>query len=246
MQPTLHIIGTGPGDPELLTIKAMNVLGRCQAVVAPKGSRDGHSTALAIVSQIVPVGDKEVHELFFPMKKITAGKEPCAEVREAWTDAAQKILLLLDEGKDVAFPTLGDPAIYSTGYYLYETLLGLRPEVHVLFYSGISAMSSCSAETAIPICLGNEMLAVIPATFSDERIRQTLRDFDTIVLMKVHRVLERILLLLKEADLLEKAVFIERAGMEGERIIRDLSQVPDNPHYFSTMIVRRNGQGSFC
>ena len=160
--------------------------------------------------------------------------------------AANQILSLLDQGKDVAFPTLGDPAIYSTGYYLYDTLLGLRPSIKVRFYSGISAMSSCSAETSIPICLGNEMLAVIPATFSDERIRQTLHDFDTIVLMKVHRVLDRICLLLQEADLLDKAVFIERAGMKGERIIRDLSQIPDNPHYFSTMIVRRNDRRNSC
>ena len=246
MHPTLHIIGTGPGDPQLLTIKALNILNKCQAIVAPKGTQNGHSTALSIVSQIVPVEEKEVYELYFPMKKIKAGSEPCREVREAWLQAAKQILSLLDQGKDVAFPTLGDPAIYSTGYYLYDTLLGLRPDINVLFYSGISAMSSCSAETAIPICLGNEMLAVIPATFSDERIRQTLRDFDTIVLMKVHRVLDRLCLLLREAGLLDKAVFIERAGMEGERIIRDLSQIPENPHYFSTMIVRRNGRGNLC
>lgn len=246
MHSTLHIIGTGPGDPELLTIKALNTLNKCQAIVAPKGSPDGQSTALSIISQMVSVTEKEVYQLYFPMKKIKAGIEPCHEVREAWRTAATKILSLLDQGKDVAFPTLGDPAIYSTGYYLYETLLSLRPEVAVRFYSGISAMSSCSAETAIPICLGNEMLAVVPATFSDERIRQTLRDFDTIVLMKVHRVLDRICLLLEEANLLDKAVFVERAGMKEERIIRDLSEIPQNPHYFSTMIVRKNGTGNFC
>ena len=73
MHPTLHIIGTGPGDPQLLTIKAMNILNKCEAIVAPKGSQDGHSTALAIVSQIVPVDEKEVYELYFPMKKIKTG-----------------------------------------------------------------------------------------------------------------------------------------------------------------------------
>jgi precorrin-2/cobalt-factor-2 C20-methyltransferase len=111
----------------------------------------------------------------------------------------------------------------------------------VKFHAGIPAMSSCSAETALPICLGNEMLAVVPATFSDERLRHTLEHFDTIVLMKVHRVLPRICKLLAELNLLDRAVLIERAGMEGERIIGDLSQIPENPHYFSTMIVRRNG-----
>ncbi len=246
MHPTLHIVGTGPGDPELLTVRALKTLNNCQALVAPKGSQQGHSTALAIISQAVSVAGKEVHELYFPMKKIEAGKNPCREVREAWHAAALKILALLDLGKDVAFPTLGDPAIYSTGYYLYETLLTLRPDIHVRFHAGISAMSSCSAETAAPICLGNEMLAVVPATFSDERIRQALQDFDTIVLMKVHRVLDHICRLLKEENLLDKAVFIERAGMKEERIFRDLSEIPQNPHYFSTMIVRKNRIEGFC
>jgi precorrin-2/cobalt-factor-2 C20-methyltransferase len=241
MHATLHIIGTGPGDPELLTIKAVNTLRACQAIAAPKASHGGSSTALAIVSRAVELTGKQVFELYFPMKKIEAGKEPGEEVRQAWRAAATTILSLLDQGLDVAFPTLGDPAIYSTGYYLYDTLLGMRPGIRVKFHAGIPAMSSCSAETALPICLGNEMLAVVPATFSDERLRHTLEHFDTIVLMKVHRVLPRICKLLAELNLLDRAVLIERAGMEGERIIGDLSQIPENPHYFSTMIVRRNG-----
>ncbi len=246
MHSTLHIVGTGPGDPELLTINALKILNNCQSIVAPKASLQGHSTALAIISQAVTVAGKDVHELYFPMKKIEAGKDPGREVREAWLATASHILALLDQGKDVAFPTLGDPAIYSTGYYLYETILSLRPDIQVRFHAGISAMSGCSAETATPICLGNEMLAVVPATFSDERIRQTLQNFDTIVLMKVHRVLEHICLLLKEENLLDKAIFIERAGMKEERIIRNFSEIPKDPHYFSTMIIRKNGTGGFC
>jgi precorrin-2/cobalt-factor-2 C20-methyltransferase len=241
MHATLHIIGTGPGDPELLTVKAINTLNNCPALVAPKASPGGNSTALAIVRGAVDLTGKQIFELYFPMKKIEAGREPGEEVRIAWRTAATAILDLLDQGLDVAFPTLGDPAIYSTGYYLYDTLISLRPEVHVKFHAGIPAMSCCSAETALPICLGNEMLAVVPATFSDDRLRQTLEHFDTIVLMKVHRVLPRICSLLAEYNLLDKAVLIERAGMDGERIIRDLAEIPENPHYFSTMIVRRNG-----
>ncbi len=178
---TLHIIGTGPGDPDLLTLKALKTLKACPIIAAPKATPGGSSTALAIVSQVVDLAGKDIFELYFPMKKIRAGKDPDKEVSLAWQAAAARIIACLDQGLDVAFPTLGDPAIYSTGYYLYDTLLSLRPDVRVKFHAGIPAMSCCSAETKMPICLGNEMLAVVPATFSDERLRSTLEKFDTIV-----------------------------------------------------------------
>ncbi|MBU1140810.1 MAG: precorrin-2 C(20)-methyltransferase [Proteobacteria bacterium] len=239
MNATLHIIGVGPGDPELLTRKALCTLEACPVIATPKGSKDGSSTALSIVEQALSLKGKEVIELFFPMKKIHLDTAPAVEVQEAWKEAAVQILNFMKQGKDVVFPTLGDPAIYSTGYYLYETILSLQPDTRVKFVPGISAMSSCSAATSIPICLGDDKLAVIPATFSGEQLRQTLESFDTIVLMKVHRVLDRIVGLLRELDLLEKAVLVERAGMKEENILTDLGSITDQVHYFSTIIVRK-------
>lgn len=243
MQSTLFIVGTGPGDPDLLTLKAFNTLRHCPVVVAPKGSKGGNSTALSIIEQAVDLSEKAVNEVYFPMKKVKLGEKPDPEVEMAWNAAAQKVLTFLDSGTDVAFPTLGDPAIYSTGYYLYDTLLGLRPEIRVKFISGISAMSSCSASTLTPVCLGDDMLAVLPATFCEEKIRKALEDFDAVVLMKVHRVMDRICRILSETGLLEHAIYVEKAGMHDQRIITDLSVVPDNPHYFSTIIVRKRGLG---
>ena len=242
MQATLYIIGIGPGDPDLLTIKALNILRHCSVVATPKASQHGHSTALSIVQQALPageMGEKEIVELHFPMKKIHLGQEPDPEVLQAWQDAATRIFAILSQGKDVAFPTLGDPAIYSTGYYLYATIMELHPEVRVKFVPGISAMSSCSATTHTPICLGDDMLAVIPATFSDSRLRQILENFDTIVLMKVHRVIDNLIGLLKELNLLDKATLVERVGMADERVLADLSAIDGQVHYFSTIIVRK-------
>ncbi|MBU0945662.1 MAG: precorrin-2 C(20)-methyltransferase [Proteobacteria bacterium] len=239
MNATLHIIGVGPGDPDLLTRKALRTLEECPVIATPKGSQDGSSTALSIVKQALPLNGKEIIELYFPMKKIHLDSAPAEEVQEAWEKAALQILRFMAEGKDVVFPTLGDPAIYSTGYYLYETILSLQPETRVKFIPGISAMSSCSAATSIPICLGDDKLAVIPATFSGEQLRQTLESFDTIVLMKVHRVLDRIIALLSELNLLEKAVLVEKAGMKEENIRTDLSSITEQVHYFSTIIVRK-------
>lgn len=243
MQSTLFIVGTGPGDPELLTMKAVNTLRTCPAIVAPKGSKGGRSTALSIVEKAVDLSAKEVFEVYFPMRKICLSKRAHPEIEAAWQDVAKKVMQLLAAGKNVAFPTLGDPAIYSTGYYLYDTICSLYPEVQVKFISGISAMSSCSASTLTPVCLGDDLLAVIPATFSEEKIRTALLDFDSVVLMKVHRVMERIHRILTETGLLDKAVYVEKAGMHDERIISDLSVLPENPHYFSTIIVRKRGTG---
>lgn len=242
MQATLYIIGVGPGDPDLLTIKALNILRRCPVVATPKALANGQSTALAIIQQALPgheMADKEIIELCFPMKKINLGQEPDQEVLQAWQDAAGQIFARLSQGKDVAFPTLGDPAIYSTGYYLYATMMEMHPEIRVQFVPGISAMSSCSATTRTPICLGDDMLAVVPATFSDSRLRQILENFDTIVLMKVHRVIDHLIGLLTDLNLLDKAMLVERVGMADERVLADLSALNGQVHYFSTIIVRK-------
>lgn len=185
------------------------------------------------------VSNKEIHHLHFPMEKIHTDSGPTEDVQTAWTQAAEKVLALLDQGKDVAFPTLGDPAIYSTGYYLYETILSLQADVEVSFVPGIAAMSSCSATTKTPICLGDDKLAVIPATFSAQDLRETLEKFDTIVLMKVHKVLDDLIALFDELDLLDCAILVERAGMKEERIHRELTAIDRQVHYFSTILVRK-------
>ncbi len=239
MTATLFIIGTGPGDPELLTLKAVNTVKKCPVIISPRGSLNGSSTALTILKPVIDLKEKEVHELHFPMKKIRSGQDPAPEVLVAWRYAAETVLKYLDRGKDVCFPTLGDPAIYSTGYYLYETICGLRDDVNVTFVPGVPAMSSCSASMASPICLGDEMVAVIPATFSDSRLKEVFDLFDTIVLMKVHRVIDRLTLVLDECGLLDKAVLVEHAGTHRERIIKSFNSMTDHPHYFSTIIVRK-------
>jgi precorrin-2/cobalt-factor-2 C20-methyltransferase len=245
MQATLYIIGVGPGDPDLLTIKAHKILRQCSVIATPKASHNGYSTAFSIVRKALTaevVDDKEIVTLDFPMKKIHLGQEPDPQALVAWRDAARQIFGNLSQGKDIVFPTLGDPAIYSTGYYLYMTITEMYPEVRVRFVPGISAMSSCSAATRTPICLGDDMLAVIPATFSDSRIRQVLETFDTIVLMKVHKVMGHITRLLRELNLLDKATLVERVGMVDESVIADLSAIDGQVgqvHYFSTIIVRK-------
>ncbi|MEN8190248.1 MAG: precorrin-2 C(20)-methyltransferase [Thermodesulfobacteriota bacterium] len=239
MNTTLAIIGVGPGDPELLTVKAIRAVEKSSIIVTPKAKKNGNSTALSILEQGMDLAGKETLELHFPMKKICLGEPPDAEVETAWRAAADAVLQHLDNGRNVVFPTLGDPAIYSTGYYLYQTIIEMRPEVEVNFTPGISAMSACSASTRQPICLGDDKLAVIPATFTPERLEEILSSFDTIVLMKVHTVIDELRSLLDRLDLIHCSVLIERAGMADERIIGNLDEITGPLHYFSTIVVRK-------
>ena len=243
MKGTLYVVGVGPGDPELMTLKAVRILERCGVWLAPAAKKDGESTALGIVEGVVNRGDKEIITHHFPMKKIRMGQNPDPEVKKAWDAAAAQIVGHLQAGRDVAFPTLGDPAIYSTGFYVCETLFALAPDLPVEIIPGVSSIGASAAAAGQPLCLGDDRLVVIPATFENGRLRETLEQFDSVVLMKVHRVMDRLVPLLTEMNLLDKAVLVERTSQNGQRIRRDLTTAlqPDNePHYFSTIIVRKS------
>ena len=234
-----YVIGVGPGDPELLTLRGLRILNQCSVLVAPKGKEDGNSTALSIIEPIVPMEGKEIIEIYYPMKKIRMDREPDPEVDSAWRLAAAKIISRVKEGKKVAFPTLGDPAIYSTGFYTCHTLQTMEPDISCTIVPGVSSISACAANAAVPLCQGDDMMAVVPATFGNDKLTEMFSTFQTIVLMKVHRVMDRIVALLTEHELLDRAILIERTAHNSERIIHDLKSVgPDELHYFSTIIVR--------
>lgn len=240
MNGTFYVIGVGPGDPELLTLKAQRLLNDCPVLVVPKGHEDGNSTALAIIDQVISLAGKEIIEIHFPMKKIRMSAAPDPEVDAAWRRAADTVISRIRAGHNVAFPTLGDPAIYSTGFYTCQTLLELAPESKTVIVPGVSAIGACAASAGVPLCQGDDMMAVVPATFDNQKLTEVFNSFQTIVLMKVHRVMERIVRLLSELGLLDHAVLVERTAQDTERIIHDLTSVrPDELHYFSTIIVRR-------
>lgn len=241
MKGRFYIVGVGPGDPELLTLKAVRLLQRCPVWLTPKAKKAGAGTALSIVQGVVPSGDKEILTHYFPMKKIHADRRPAPDVEEAWQKAAVLVIDRLNSGKDVVFPTLGDPSIYSTGFYVCQTLFDIDPEIHVEIVPGVSSMEASAAAAGMPLCLGDDRMVVIPAIFENGYLREMLLTFDTVVLMKVHRVMDRLVPLLVELDLLKNAVLVERSSQEKQRIYRDLAALSEKEmHYFSTVIVRRS------
>ncbi len=240
MKGHFYVVGVGPGDPELMTLKAVRILKQSPVWLAPAAHKNGTSTALTIASGVINGEQKEILTHHFPMKKVHAGKPADPEVEQAWQEAAQIIAGHLAKGMDVAFPTLGDPAIYSTGFYVFEKLMENVKDMTVEIIPGVSAIGATSAAAAVPLCLGDERMVVIPATFEDSKLKEILSIFDCIVLMKVHRVMERLVGVLDELNLLDKAVLVERTSHKEQRIRHDLkTAATEKLHYFSTMIVRK-------
>ncbi len=245
----LYVIGVGPGDPELLTLKAVRIIKSVPVLCVPKGREEGTSLALSITQGALSTEGKQIVELHFPMEKTAPHPGPLprgereialsADLESKWDAAVETVLKQLDEGKDAAFITIGDPAIYSTFFYLYDRLRERRPSLDIEIIPGISSITAAAARAGLSLGLGNERIAVLPANYLDS-LQETLERFDTVVLMKVNKVYEAVRDLLVRMQLTAGAVYVARAGMEDERIVRDIRQVrSDDLDYFSLVIVRK-------
>ncbi len=238
MSGILYAIGVGPGDYELLTLKAVKIIKEVPCLCVPKGREEGKSLALDIVRKVLPLNDKEIIEAYFPMKK-TKVLENLESLDTLWNETVCQITSRLNDGIDIAFLTLGDPTIYSTFFYLYEKLLELNPLQQIIIVPGVSSINACAARTATSLGLADEKIAVIPATYIDE-IKDILLTFDTVILMKVHKVIDRIISILDEMNLLKKAIYVSKIGMEGEAIYSDLTKIKsEDLNYFSIIIIKK-------
>ena len=267
MTGTLRVTGVGPGDPELMTVRAVKVIQRSDVLCVPRGKEAGSSLALSIAAKAVNLDGKEIIEAYFPMKKTKQQGTKSAEVRkresakvqktsgltnirasslvddgeldQKWNETVQAILNKLEKGSDVVFLTLGDPMIYSTFFYLYDRLKEALPDLNVEIIPGVSSINASAARASVSLGLANEKIAVLPANYMED-LKDTLQVFDTVVLMKVNKVWSEIIQLLADMNLIDKSVFISRATMEDEQVIHNIRNVQqDELNYFSLVIVRK-------
>lgn len=226
---TLYGVGIGPGDPELLTLKGKRVLEEVDVIAVPKAEIGKESIALDVVSKVVDLKGKGILELLFPMKR---------EGLEAyWEEARRRVMKRLLKGQDVAFITLGDPLFHSTFIHLVD---GLEPDgrISIDVVPGVSFVHASTASSLLPLASGEGKVAIVPATCRREDLRKVLEGFETVVLMKVNKAMDKVLSLLEEMGLKERAVFVSRAGWEDEEVIRDLSLLRGREvDYFSSIIV---------
>ena len=230
---TLYGLGVGPGDPDLLTLKAVKILQQVAVVFAAASSKNNYSLAVEIASPHLKKGTP-VNHLGFPM---TRDKK---ELADAWEKNGHQVVEALKNGKDAAFITLGDPLIYSTFGYVMEAVQKSHPEISVKIISGITSYQAGAAATGKILVEGNESLALISGVIGVERLKQVIDRADCVVMLKVYRNYGEILDALNELDLTSRSVLVSRCGLEGEEIIWNLKdRGHEPPHYMSHLIIRK-------
>ncbi|MGR3716218.1 MAG: precorrin-2 C(20)-methyltransferase [Thermohalobaculum sp.] len=225
MTGTLYGIGVGPGDPELMTLKAHRLISTARVVAYPAPD-DGDSFARRIAAATIP-GEAEEIPMIVPMR---ADRFPAQQV---YADAAEKIAAHLDQGTDVAVLCEGDPFFYSSFMYLFARL-GTRFPVEIV--PGVTSLTACAAALRRPLTSRNDVLTVLPGPLPDAEMRPRIEAAEAIAIMKVGRHLSRILALLEAMGLTGKAGYIERASLDVEHV-STLSQAPEKAPYFSMILI---------
>jgi len=229
-------IGVGPGDPELITLKAKYVLEKMRYVFIPISGKEKKSIAYSIAQMFIPPETK-IEELIFPMttEQITCEK--------AWEENAIRIASILEKGNDVAFITLGDPMTYSTYGYLLRKIKSRYPQVQSITIPGIPSYSAVAASTNLTLTQGSEVLTLLPSNNDNEKIKKLLSLSNTIIFLKHHKKTKELFKILEEMDLADKAIYVSRYGFK-EQIItphptQDLLEKTD---YLSLLIVKKSSE----
>lgn len=227
MTGTLYGVGLGPGDPELLTLKAHRLI--CAAkVIAYPTLAGGDSFARSIAAEFFPE-DAEQIVIDVPM---TTAREPA---QAAYDQAAEDIARHLENGHDVITLCEGDPFFYGSFMYLFARLSERFPTEIV---PGVTSMTACAAAQGLPLAARNDVLTVIPGPLDEATMAARIRDAETAVIMKVGRHLSKIRRVLATADLADRAAYIERATLPNEVRV-PLSDAPETAPYFSMILVTK-------
>lgn len=230
MSGVLYGVGVGPGDPELLTIKAVKVIEQADVIIVPKAGANRDSTALAIAKPYISE-HTQLLELVFPMAYDQQ------KLSDAWLENKKVIGQLLKQGQRAVFLTLGDPMLYSTFIYLHKLL---KDHYAVEVIPGVTSFCAVSSYIQYPLAEADETLCIIPATAPQEQIQKLLEYSDNVVIMKASRNSKQLINQLRNQHMLENAVLVSRCGMEGQTIITDLEDVGDQKlNYFSTILASK-------
>ena len=228
---TFFGVGVGPGDPELLTVKAINAIKSADVVIAPKTEKKEGSVALSIAMPYILPNVQIVYQTFPMVQNFTESSQVIEHNKD-------EILNFLKMGKNVAFLTLGDPMFYSTYIYIFQKLR--KFDIKIKTIPGVPSFLAISSYVERPLSFGDDILTVIPSTADSDKIQNALKISDVTVLMKVYKNFDQIVEILKNADMADDAVLVSRCGLSGEKIIDNIEEHKlDKINYLSTILTRR-------
>jgi len=227
MSGVLYGIGLGPGDAELMTLKASRLISAAQVVAYPTLA-GGSSFARSIAADLIGDGVREV-KIDVPMQ---VERDPA---QAAYDAAADEISAILETGLDVVVLCEGDPFFYGSFMYIYARL---KDRFQTEVVPGITAMAASAASLGLPLAARNEMLSVVPGPLPDAELRQKISAADSVVIMKVGRHLGRIRAVIEGLGLLDQAHYIERATLPVEQKMI-LAMAPDPAPYFSMILITK-------
>ena len=223
----LYGLGLGPGDPELVTLKALRLL-RAAPVVAYPAAEGGDSFARGIVAQWLDPAQREIR-IDFPMR-------PGPPPHGIYDGAAAALAGELDVGRDVAFLCQGDPFFYGSFAAIFSRLAA-RYRVSVV--PGVSSLTACAAAAGMPLAQRDDSVTVIPATLPEDELARRLAAADTAAVIKLGRHVEKLRRVLAALGMLDDAVYVERATQARERVARLAEIDPQSAPYFALALVRR-------
>lgn len=239
---TFYGVGVGPGDPELLTLKAVRIIQQCDLVTYLCSARDRSMNQSTTRGMARDIASAAVSASTRPHQKEYPIIMPMYETREAanavYDEAAQFIADHLDRGQDVVFLCQGDPFFFGSFAYLYERL---KARYQSEIVPGVTSINAASALSGKPLSLLAENLAIISGRRSDEDILHTLSHFDNVALMKPGRRRAELLQLINQAGRTQDCCYIEYVGQDNQKIIYDIEQLDAQPGpYFSLFLINRS------
>ncbi len=241
-------IGVGPGDPELITVKAAKTLASVDVVCVPKARNDKMSTALTMIMPILKERKKQpkIMDLVFPMTK----EGPA--LKRAWVANAKKVAERAKKGESVAFITLGDPMFYSTFIYLCQNIKAMFPEIDLEIIPGVTSLTACAATCLLPLAEQDEAVVIIPYTFDSVHVGEIAKHANNLVFMKGAPELKDMFEVLENSGFKEDSTvaLIQRCTMPGEKVIigrlGDVKNWKVKDDYFSMTFIKKNKFDGEC
>lgn len=232
-------VGLGPGDPELVTVKAARLIGEAK-IVAYFGKPGRPSNARTIAERYFAPGCEEM-PLLYPVTTEIPFDQPdyVSALAGFYEESAARLGAVLSQGRDVALLCEGDPLLYGSFMHMF-TRIGGRFRVEIC--AGVAGMSGCFAAARQPMTWGDDVLTVLPATLDEDTLTERLKATDAAVVMKLGGNFPKLRRAMARAGVLSRAIYVERGTMAGEKIMRLADKPDDIAPYFSMALVPGQGR----